>query len=114
MNNDLKTINDFELSRRVSSLLKGLTKATKFNFVLFAKQVAIGVGPPYRFYTAPSATLLLQNFSTATTDHRYQVLTAFTKLSKFSTAALNAFAEIDYLLSKSTGWAYLLFILQFG
>ena len=45
MNNDLMTINGFEPSRRVSSLLKGLFRRQGQFFLLAKKTFLIGIAP---------------------------------------------------------------------
>ena len=95
MNNDLMTINGFEPSRRVSSLLKGLFRRQgQFCFISQKKTFLIGIAPPppppltvSRIYLSYCAIWLLQNFSPTTYRPPLpsRLLTRYSKPSKFTT-----------------------------
>ena len=84
------TVNGFEPSRHVSSLLKGLFRRQgQFCFISQKKLFLIGFGPPYlsRLYLSSCVIWLLQNF--APTTYRpllpSRLLTHNSKPSKFTT-----------------------------
>ena len=64
MSNNLITIRQHELSRRVSSLLKA-------NFALSAQKNVIEISSLTIFYKSASAILLYQIFLPTATDHPY-------------------------------------------
>ena len=79
------TINGFEPSRRVSSLLRGLNRRQRPTLSYCPKKKkkkVIGIGPPYLFYMSPGATQLLQNFL-STTLYQPPLLSIYCQLETF-------------------------------
>ena len=84
------TINGFEPSRRVSSLLKGLFRRQGQFCFINQKTFLIGIGPPLSvsgLYLSSCAIWLLQNFSPSTYRPPLpsRLLTRYSKPSKFTT-----------------------------
>ena len=99
INNDLMTINGFEPSRGILSLLKRLFRRQRPIFVLSAKENWNWNRPPLPFldHISSSAILLLQIFSPTTYRPPLpsRLLTHYLKPSKVTTGKI-------YLLPKST------------
>ena len=84
------TVNGFEPSRRVSSLLKGLFRRQgQICFISQKKTFLNGIGFPYlsRLYLSSCAIWLPQNFSPTTYRPQLpsRLLTRYSKPSKFTT-----------------------------
>ena len=104
------TVNRFEPSRRVSSLLKGLFRRQgQFCFISQNKTFLIGIGFHYlsRLYLSSCVIWLLQNFSPTTyrPPLANRLLTRYLKPSKFTTNKI-------YLLPVSVTEIYKLSLLN--
>ena len=115
MNNDLMTINGFEPSRRVSSLLKGLIKSSgnKGQFCFISPKKCNWNWPPLPFLYVSQCNIATSKLFA----HNYQTPLPIAhcrfKTFKFYHCC-KATAKIYYLSLKSTCEAYPLLPLQFG